>query len=833
MNNSSFHYRNQILSAVAIVTLEITGIPVENPNRQFPWPKPEFIAKPSTRSSTTTFDVSIFESGDADFLFPLSLYLWRVQQLEAAIFRNNNNILGIKVMDIYFDPSKEDATFTPYECTIVTMLSEDDDHDEVHFQGCGYNSIGVQFEENDFSTCSPWDLNISCPDAALPLPSCLTKTQKETMFSILDTIEKDAYVSETFSAPVDTRIYVDYLLMIENPIHISKIRERLQLHYYTNVFSLRSDVKLIVENCNKYNKPDTSVSIEAENMYDSFLSLFEEALRDLDPTPGARDAIESGAFYQNEHNLTSNGCTSNVPIAQNQSTRPERHTNLSNEETTDDDRNEDIDNTDDRNVKLRVTVNKREIPDDDFDSDDDDFDSDDDESSISRSDHESISTHSGEVDHSEDQFSENESRVTRNRKSSAISKKRGVKRKPISPRSTGVQQKKRKSSKYFSNDTNESEPDVLVSSSNRPTRTRSRSKATATYEDDTDSKMSDNTDIDESDIVEPSIKRNREKITSYNPRAARSLEVETSTTRRSTRKRTSHNSHAMDTESVLLGPAKVNGKHQRTNVGRSTMMQHNSDVSEAEAPVSSPGRPARGRRSQVSCTYKEDSSSNLSENDNSIQSPPASTTRRRAPPTKEAETPTRRSTRKRTSHNSHVMDTESVLLGPAKVNGKHQRTNVGRSTNKQYDSDVSEAEAPVSSPGRQARGRRSQGSCTYKEDSSSNLSENDNSIPTLPTSRRSTTTATQRHQRRAPPTKNVETANRASRTRSSPRKQISAQGYQHYSKSKPEEFDRNSRRAKSKRNGKTKSSRELTFYLLSIYLPFMSFMLTNPHAHRS
>ena len=283
--------RNQISSAVAIVTLEITGVPVEDLTRQFPWPKPEFIAKPSTRSSTTTFDVSIFESGDANFLFPLSLYLWRVQQLEAAIFRNNNSILGIKVMDVYFDSSKEDATFTPYECTIVTMLSEDDDHDEVHFQGCGYNSIGVEFIKNDFSTCSPWDINIFCPDVALPLPSCLTKTQKETMFSILDTIEKDTYASKTFSAPVDTRIYVDYLLMIENPIHISNIRERLQLRYYTNVYSLRSDVKLIVENCNKYNKPDTSVSMEAESMYEIFVSLFEEKLGDLDLTPGVRDSL--------------------------------------------------------------------------------------------------------------------------------------------------------------------------------------------------------------------------------------------------------------------------------------------------------------------------------------------------------------------------------------------------------------------------------------------------------------------------------------------------------------------------------------------------------------
>jgi hypothetical protein len=48
-------YKSQVLSIVAILTLEITGIPEIDHERQFPWPKPVFI-EPSKKH---VFEVSI------------------------------------------------------------------------------------------------------------------------------------------------------------------------------------------------------------------------------------------------------------------------------------------------------------------------------------------------------------------------------------------------------------------------------------------------------------------------------------------------------------------------------------------------------------------------------------------------------------------------------------------------------------------------------------------------------------------------------------------------------------------------------------------------------
>jgi hypothetical protein len=47
------------VSIVAILTLEITGIPELSEDREFPWPKPAFIDR-QTRSTLQMFEVSKF-----------------------------------------------------------------------------------------------------------------------------------------------------------------------------------------------------------------------------------------------------------------------------------------------------------------------------------------------------------------------------------------------------------------------------------------------------------------------------------------------------------------------------------------------------------------------------------------------------------------------------------------------------------------------------------------------------------------------------------------------------------------------------------------------------
>ena len=46
------------MGVVAILTLEVTGIPELSTDRDFPWPKPAFIAIRQTRGTSHKFEVS-------------------------------------------------------------------------------------------------------------------------------------------------------------------------------------------------------------------------------------------------------------------------------------------------------------------------------------------------------------------------------------------------------------------------------------------------------------------------------------------------------------------------------------------------------------------------------------------------------------------------------------------------------------------------------------------------------------------------------------------------------------------------------------------------------
>ncbi len=274
-----------------ILSLEMTGIPLIDPDRGFNWPKPEFVSRKSTRSSAFSFEVSLFVNGEADFILPLGLFQWRVRQLEEAA-GVAKDLSGVSVTDFYFDEKKkEDATFDPYDSKIGSMQPAEEE-DEFHFQHSGFNSLTLIYSNGDadaLSIASPWEVSISSQKYNCPLPPCLTDAQKGIISTILDELEEDAYVLETFSAPVDTRQFVDYYQMIEVPMYILKIRNRLKNDYYTNIYSVRSDMKLICDNCLKYNKEDSDVSKEAERLLRNFSELFDEKLQDLATMIGTRD----------------------------------------------------------------------------------------------------------------------------------------------------------------------------------------------------------------------------------------------------------------------------------------------------------------------------------------------------------------------------------------------------------------------------------------------------------------------------------------------------------------------------------------------------------------
>jgi hypothetical protein len=163
------------------------------------------------------------------------------------------DLCGIVLTYFYFNSNGEDNAFDPCNYTIMNVVDQEEgQEDEFHFQRSGYNSIIVKFcATDDGNAASPWEVSVADPKEKCPLHTCLIESQNDILFGILDTLENDPYVLSTFSAPVHIRYFVDYPLMIEVPMDLSKIKNRLRNLYYTNIQSVKADMKLLRDNCMK------------------------------------------------------------------------------------------------------------------------------------------------------------------------------------------------------------------------------------------------------------------------------------------------------------------------------------------------------------------------------------------------------------------------------------------------------------------------------------------------------------------------------------------------------------------------------------------------------
>eukprot|EP00554_Chaetoceros_debilis_P015653 CAMPEP_0194125116 /NCGR_PEP_ID=MMETSP0150-20130528/59296_1 /TAXON_ID=122233 /ORGANISM="Chaetoceros debilis, Strain MM31A-1" /LENGTH=2581 /DNA_ID=CAMNT_0038818909 /DNA_START=110 /DNA_END=7855 /DNA_ORIENTATION=- len=279
--------RNIIHSAVAILTLELTGIPIHVNDRTLPWSLPQFVPKPSTRSNSGIFEVSLFESAESSFIVPAALYKWRLQRLEQAVMDSGGDGVGVEIIDFYVNTDDDDTRFDPFQGKLISTGAPENER-ETHFQNSGFNSVEIEYDSGDFSIGSAWGFALRGEENSCPLPSCLTDTQKRAFIEIIDSLETDQDVRSIFSAPADTRIYVDYFNMIEIPMDTSMVRKRLEHKYYTNVESVRADMKLIVDNCLKYNKPGTDISDVAVKMFADFNRLYEEKMEHVSLDPAER-----------------------------------------------------------------------------------------------------------------------------------------------------------------------------------------------------------------------------------------------------------------------------------------------------------------------------------------------------------------------------------------------------------------------------------------------------------------------------------------------------------------------------------------------------------------
>ena len=274
----------------AILTLNITGVPTHSGDRKYPWPSSNFVPPVASgthsRDSSLTFEVTLFERDETEFIIPEFLYSWRIRSLEAAIYKNGGNVDGIGVTlrcapdQCESEENVEDPDHVAYKGELKDFLWGDEL--EFHFDCCsGYNALSMwkwlePLEEGFFEkihVCS-WDItldNIEPPE----VPFISKETKKELLDALNDVMLSDDKIRKWFLLQVDTRKYKDYFDVIEVPMCLSLIQSRLWNDYYTNKYSVLSDVELIKDNCYKYHQDNDEIYDSACQMYDKFKFLVD------------------------------------------------------------------------------------------------------------------------------------------------------------------------------------------------------------------------------------------------------------------------------------------------------------------------------------------------------------------------------------------------------------------------------------------------------------------------------------------------------------------------------------------------------------------------------
>lgn len=282
--SSSRRENDGLRDVAAIVTLEVTGVPFSCEDRVFPWPAPVFTAPVAsrTRSHDSSFEVTVFDSGLADFVIPELLYTRRIKGLEKAIMENGGTVSDLSVT-INYPPDtgdqrhgREDPKYISYNAQIVDYTETDEE--EFHFQCSGYNALSMVWTDSNDEELTPvcaWEIQVNGLNDPKNIPQMSTETRDAVNAALKKIMSSDPKVKEWFDSMPDTRIYSDYLLMIEVPMYLQRIRQRLQNNYYTNKNSVVADMELIKENCYKYNEDNNDFYELACQMHTTFKALVD------------------------------------------------------------------------------------------------------------------------------------------------------------------------------------------------------------------------------------------------------------------------------------------------------------------------------------------------------------------------------------------------------------------------------------------------------------------------------------------------------------------------------------------------------------------------------
>ena len=249
-------------SIVAILTLEVTGIPEISDDREFPWPKPSFIEP--TRSFL--FELSVFENSSCEYIIPETLYTSRITALENHIRSRRSGVAGLEV-DLYYEQEQGDLDLQVWPATIEEILP-DEGHSDVHLQGSGFGVVQVwDGVEQNRDHVSPWELNTEGVNLTRP---CMSDNEKESVLQELNRLLRKDEIANHLSLPVDEERYCDYANMIEIPMDVMFIKRRLAANFYGSKLGAAADLQLIRDNCIKYNTTDNEMSEISEIMCKEF-----------------------------------------------------------------------------------------------------------------------------------------------------------------------------------------------------------------------------------------------------------------------------------------------------------------------------------------------------------------------------------------------------------------------------------------------------------------------------------------------------------------------------------------------------------------------------------
>lgn len=261
-------------SIVAILTLEITGIPELSHDREFPWPKATFVSR-QTRSAAHKFEVSMFESDLQEFIIPENLFCWRLESLEGAVRANNSEFVGI-VVSCYFvsdqSDSEEDATMVTYGAKLVGLDAEACSDTNMNLRDSGFQTLKIEWDDGGSEYVCPWEVSLRDAIDEVPKSPRLSHNEKRIVRAALDKAERTPTVRDFFMSSVNETRYSDYKSRVEIPIDFSFIEQRLASDYYATVASILSDVQLVRDNCIKYNSEGADLSIAIQGVIGAFES---------------------------------------------------------------------------------------------------------------------------------------------------------------------------------------------------------------------------------------------------------------------------------------------------------------------------------------------------------------------------------------------------------------------------------------------------------------------------------------------------------------------------------------------------------------------------------